>query len=129
MMTRYVVGIEDVVASALIELMHLDPTNRRVSLRALEAYGSAVSEALASSGKNAILLATRESTYEFVRNHADCFSIEKRNNVEYMELDQKVSEETLRRKFRRNLTVDLAKALAEDKSVGALKASFLAERV
>lgn len=118
-MYRYI-GIEDLVASALIELMKQEETNRRVSLQALSNYGTVIVRLLTQSGQNAILLLTRESTYEFVHDYADFFCIQEQEGMEYIELKQDVTVEVLRRQFRKNLTVDIAKALKKEESLQAL---------
>lgn len=118
-MYRYI-GIEDLVASALIEQIRHEETHRRVSLQTLVDYGTVIVRILTSSGQNAILLLTRESTYEFVHDYADYFSIVEHEGVEYIELVETVTADDLRRQFRKNLTVDLAKALTGTESLAAL---------
>lgn len=60
-MYRYI-GIEDLVASALIELMKKEESTRRVSLQALSEYGTVIVRLLTQSGQDAILFLTKEST-------------------------------------------------------------------
>lgn len=122
-MYRYI-GIEDLVASALIELMKQEKTNRRVSLQTLAEYGAIIVKILTRSGRNAILFLTRESTYEFIHDYADFFSIKEYDGIEYIELNNDITKDELRRQFRKNLTVDLAKALAEKESLEILKAEI-----
>lgn len=118
-MFRYI-GIEDLVASALIEQMRQEETNRKVSLQSLANYGTVIVKILTNSGQNAILLLTRESTYEFVHDYANFFSIVEYDGIEFIELLDGVTTEDLRRQFRKNLTVDLAKALVGKESLAAL---------
>lgn len=118
-MYRYI-GIEDLVASALIEQIRHEASHRRVSLQTLVDYGTVIVRILTNSGQNAILLLTRESTYEFVHDYADYFSIVEYDGVEYIELVDTVTAEDLRHQFRKNLTVDLAKALTGTESLAAL---------
>lgn len=59
---------------------------------------------------------TKENTYEFVHDYEEFFSIEEYDGIEYIELQI----EDLRRQFRMNITVDLAKALARRESLKAL---------
>lgn len=120
-MYRYI-GIEDLVASALIELMKREEHNRKISLQTLADYGSVIVKILASSGQNAILFLTKESTYEFVHDYAEFFSIVDYEGIEYIELKSTVTIEDLRRQFRKNLTVDLAKALVGEESLKVLTA-------
>jgi len=118
-MYRYI-GIEDLVASALIEMMRQTESNRKVSLQTLADYGTVIVKILTESGQDAILFLTKESTYEFVHDYADYFSIEVYDGVEYIELKADITVDELRRQFRRNLTVDLAKALTEKESLKVL---------
>ena len=116
------IGIEDLVASALIELMKREEHNRKVSLQTLADYGSVIVKILSSSGQNAILFLTKESTYDFVHDYAEFFSIADYEGIEYIELRSAITIEDLRRQFRKNLTVDLAKALVGEESLKVLTA-------
>ncbi len=119
-MYRYI-GIEDLVASALIESIKHEEKNRKVSLQTLADYGAVIVKLLTKSGQNVILFLTKESTYEFVHDYADFFSIVDYEGTEYIELKSTVTIEDLRRQFRKNLTVDLAKALVKEESLKVLK--------
>lgn len=124
-MYRYI-GIEDLVASALIELMKREKSNRKVSLQTLSDYGTVIVRFLTKQGQNAILFLTKESTYEFVHDYASFFSIVSYDGVDYIELQDDVTIEDLRCQFRKNLTVDLAKAFSGKESLQALKISATA---
>lgn len=119
-MYRYI-GIEDLVASALIELMKREEANRKISLQTLADYGTVIVRLLTESGQNAILFLTKESTYEFVHDYADYFSIEVYDDIEYIELKDGITVEELRCQFRKNLTVDLAKVLTGKESLEVLQ--------
>lgn len=119
-MYRYI-GIEDLVASALIELMRHAESNRKVSLQTLADYGTVIVKILTESGQDVILFLTKESTYEFVHDYAEYFAIKMYDGIEYIELKDGITVQELRRQFRRNLTVDLAKALTEKESLKVLK--------
>lgn len=118
-MYRYI-GIEDLVASALIESMKRGDAYRKISLQTLANYGTVIVRLLTKSGQNAILFLTKESTYEFVHDYSDYFSISTYDDIEYIELIQGITVEDLRRQFRKNLTVDLAKAFTEKESLEVL---------
>lgn len=124
-MYRYI-GIEDLVASALIELMKHGESSRKVSLQALSDYGAVIVKLLTKQGQNAILFLTKENTYEFVHDYAEFFSIKVYDGIEYIELQNGVTMEGLRNQFRKNLTVDLAKALTTRESLTALKINAIA---
>lgn len=119
-MYRYIC-IEDLVASALIELIKQEKTNRKVSLQVLSDYGAVIVKLLTRSGQGTILFLTKESTYEFVHDYADYFSIKEYDGMEYIELQADVTVDDLRKQFRKNLTVDLARAINGKESVEALK--------
>lgn len=121
-MYRYI-GIEDLVANALIELTkrHI----RKVSLETLINYGTVIVKLLSKSGQDAILLVTKASTYDFVHDYADYFSIASYGGVEYIELRDGVTDSDLRQQFRKNLTVDLARAITQQESMDALKVSSI----
>lgn len=119
-MYRYI-GIEDLVASALIGLIKQEKTNRKVSLQTLSDYGAVIVKLLTRSGQGTILFLTKESTYEFVHDYAEYFSIKEYDGTEYIELQADVTVDELRKQFRKNLTVDLAKAINGKESVEALK--------
>lgn len=119
-MYRYI-GIEDLVASALIELMKCEESNRKVSLQILADFGTVIVKNLTSSGQDAILFLTKDSTYEFVHDYAEFFSIEMYAETEYIALKEGVTVEDLRYQFRANFTVDLARAILKEESLKALK--------
>lgn len=124
-MYRYI-GIEDLVASALIELMKHENATRKISLQTLSEYGTTIVKFLTKQGQNAILFLTKESTYEFVHDYAEFFAIETYSGIEYIELRDSVTIEDLRIQFRKNLTVDLAKALVQNESLSALNIKTVA---
>lgn len=121
-MYRYI-GIEDLVASALIELMKWEESNRKVSFQALSDYGAVIVKTLTQQGQNAILFLTKESTYEFVHDYADFFLVAEYDGLEFIELQDNITMEDLRKQFRRNITVDLAKAFMGKESLQALNIS------
>lgn len=90
-------------------------------MQTLADYGTVIVKLLTESGQNAILFLTKESTYEFVHDYADYFSIKVYANVEYIELKDGITVSELRSQFRKNLTVDLAKALTGKESLEVLQ--------
>ena len=118
-MYRYI-GIEDLVASALIEMIKREDTNRKVSFQALADYGAVIVSLLSDAGQDAILFVTKGSTDEIVHDFADFYALEKYGDVEYIELKKDKTIDDLRHQFRENLTVDLAKALVREESLKAL---------
>lgn len=66
-MYRYI-GIEDLVANALIEILRQENSSRRISLPTLVEYGAVV-KILTQSGQDAILFLTKDSAYEFMHSY------------------------------------------------------------
>lgn len=70
----YYVGIEDLVAGALVELLQRD--ERSVSFAALERYGNAVVRHIRERGKEVVLVLSREQTRGFIRDCTDLFDVD-----------------------------------------------------
>ena len=119
-MYRYI-EIEDLVVSAFVELLKYKDDSKKISLQTLAEYGAVIVRLLTKSGQDAILLLSKESTYEFVHDYSEYFMIKIYDNVEFIELKDNVTIEQLRNQFRKNLTVDLAKALTEKDSLEVLE--------
>lgn len=113
------IGIEDLVANALIGLA--EQQIRRVSLSTLANYGTVIVKLLSQSGQDAIMLVTKESTYDFVHDYAEFFSIGSYGNTEYIELRDGITAIDLRRQFRKNLTVDIARVLLQQEPLDVLR--------
>lgn len=115
-MYKYI-GIEDLVSNALIEIMSNDASCRKVSLKALSAYGAVVVKLLSTGGNHAILLLTRDSTYGYIKDYSDYYHIDTIDGEEYIVAD--VDMQALRA-IRGNFTVDLAEALTREESLQIL---------
>lgn len=113
------IGIEDLVANALIGLA--EQQIRRVSLSTLANYGTVIVKLLSQSGQDAIMLVTKASTYDFVHDYAEFFSIGSYGNTEYIELRDGITATDLRRQFRKNLTVDIARVLLRQEPLDVLR--------
>ena len=66
------IGVEDLAANALIEL--LKKQKRFVSYSELENYGAEIVRFLFKKGEKAILILSRESTNALFRNYSEVFA-------------------------------------------------------
>ena len=73
----YYIGIEDLAANALIEILKTKENEQTeqycVTLAELEAYGSQVIQYLNERGEQAVLILSRENTSLMFRNYSDFF--------------------------------------------------------
>ena len=69
----YYIGIDDLAANALIELLKKDDNRRFVSYDSLKGYGANVLKTLQDDGEEAILIYTRDSKAAFLRDYSDFF--------------------------------------------------------
>ena len=68
----FYIGIEDLAANALIELLK-QKEERPISYSALEEYGTRVVQLLSSQGEKAVLILSRAKTDAMFRNYSDFF--------------------------------------------------------
>ena len=69
----FYIGIKDIAANGLIEMLKINKKNRFLSYKQIEDYGNTVVRSLNQSGESAVLILSREDTSEFFRNYADFF--------------------------------------------------------
>ena len=118
-MCRFI-GIEDLVANALIELMEKSNC-RRVSFETLINYGAMVLSVLRQNGEEAIFLLSKEHTNELIRNYSDYFDIEHDElNGDNIALKSDKTVDDLRNRFRAFLTIDCLLAFIDSKSLAEL---------
>lgn len=110
----YYIGVEDLVANALIELVE-QTGNRTVSFSQLHKYGDAIIAKLKKDNTEAMLIFTREKTDQFFHNCSDVFSITETEHDVLITLKDGISTTYLRQRFRIRLALSLLKAfVAED---------------
>lgn len=120
----FYIGIEDLAANALIELLRRKETqaNRFLSYSEIEDYGSRVIQLLTSKGEKAVLILSRESTDAMFRNYSDFFEegcVEGSKGIKLrtgIEVDQLIEE------FRGYLALDVLMAFTDEESIQALGA-------
>lgn len=114
------IGIEDLAANALIELMSKNDNNRFVSYTELENYGAEVVKFLNAKGEKAVLILSRESTSDMFRNYSDIFEEVLRNEILGIELKTNITVNDLINKFRGYLAWDVLLAFINERTVAKL---------
>lgn len=114
------IGVEDLAANALIELLKKSDKSRFVSYNAMERYGLAVARLLRKEDEEVIIYSSRLHTSEMLVNYSDYFE-ECIVNGEYgIRLCDEKSIEDLRIKFRGYLALKVLLAFVNEQSVKAL---------
>lgn len=113
------IGIEDLVANALIELVEKSQ-KKEVLFSALNEYGATVIKILLENDKKAVLILSDENTHEFLNDYTDLFELFSNGKEEGIRLKSFVTVEQLWRKFRSYLSLDVIKAFSDSRSVETL---------
>ncbi len=113
------IGIEDLVANALIELMEKSQ-KRSVLFKDLDNYGACVIKLLNEKGEQAVLLLSKQRTNEFLHDYSDYFELLDVDGDEGIQLCEGVSTEQLWEKFRGYLSIDVMKVFMSRQAVQAL---------
>ena len=114
------IGIEDLAANALIELLSQNQGLRFVSYKKLESYGAEVVKFLNSRGEKAILILSRDTTNDMFRNYSDIFEEAFCDGALGIRLKDKVTMEDLINKFRGYLSWDVLLAFINEQTVAML---------
>jgi len=113
------IGIEDLVANALIELVEKSQ-KKEVLFSALNEYGATVIKILLENDKKAVLILSDENTHEFLNDYTDLFELFSNGEEEGIRLKSSVTVDQLWRKFRSYLSLDVIKAFSDSRSVETL---------
>lgn len=113
------IGIEDLAANALIEILNKNQKNF-VTYAELEAYGAEVVSILNAQGEKAVLVLSRENTNNMFRNYSDIFEELDSENGLGIALKEGITIDTLIDKFRGYLAWDVLLAFIDDKSLAKL---------
>jgi len=116
---RIYIGIEDLVANALIELVE-NTDKREVMFRELDEYGALVVKYLSSKNEQAVLILSKERTNKFLHDYSDYFELFTKGIEEGVRLKADVSVEKLWEQFRGYLSVDVMLAFMDKNVIGAL---------
>lgn len=117
-MYKYI-GIEDLAANALIELLERKNC-REVSFEVLRNYGMTIVRILTAAGKGAILTMNQEDTYNMLHDYSDFFDIKESNGQESIILKTGKTAQDLRTHFRAYLGLDSLIAFTTKESIQVL---------
>ena len=115
----YFIGVEDLVANALIELVE-QTGSRTVTFSQLNKYGDAVIAKLKKDEMDVTLIFTRDSTDQFFYDCSDIFSINESESDIQITLNDHISTDYLRRRFRINLALNLLSAFVAPDTINAI---------
>lgn len=113
------IGIEDLVANALIELIE-NNNIREVLFKDLDEYGAMVVKYLNNKNEQAVLLLSKERTNDFLHDYSDMFEIFSDGINDGIKLKNEVGVEQLWKKFRGYLSVDVMMAFMDTMAVSKL---------
>lgn len=115
----YFIGIEDLAANALIELV--EKTGKRTVLFSqLNNYGNAIMTSLKKDNMDVTLIFTKNTTEKFFHDCSDVFIIKEIKNDVEITLKEGISTDILRNRFRINIAFNLLKAFVSDSAFKAL---------
>jgi len=116
----YYIGIEDLAANALIEVLKVEKTRRFLTYEEIEKYGSQVVKVLDEKGEKAILILSRDSTNAMFRNYSEFFEEKEEEGKLGIKLKDDIEVNHLIRKFRGYLALDVLLAFINESCVGVL---------
>ncbi|MBQ3334007.1 MAG: hypothetical protein IJG85_00170 [Eubacteriaceae bacterium] len=128
----FYIGIEDLAANALIEMMSKDQSKRFVSYEKLERYGAEVVKFLANIAddhecdhdeKKSVLILSRENTDAMFRNYSDIFEETAQDGQPGIQLKPGVTIDDLITTFRGYLALDVLLAFVNQQTVAKLEAA------
>lgn len=115
----FYIGIEDLAANALIELLQKNERNY-LTYDELEDYGTRVVRLLSEQGEKAVLLLSRDNTEALFRDYSDFFEEDSFNGQLGIRLREGKNREDLIIQFRGYLALDVLMALVDERSIKAL---------
>ena len=124
----FYIGIEDLAANALIEVLKTKEENEQLSkycvtFAELENYGTQVIRHLNAKGEKAILILSRENTTMMFRNYSDFFEEVVTPEGIAISLREGKTVSDLIDKFRTYLAFDVMMAFMDSATVQVLKVS------
>jgi len=115
----YYIGIEDLAANALIEIV--EKTGKRsVNFAQLSDYGNVILMNLKKNNTDAKIIFNREATNRFFHDCSDIFTIEENEDNIIISLNDNISTTYLRSQFRINIALQLIKAFVSQEAVNVL---------
>lgn len=116
----FYIGIEDLAANALIELLQKEENRSFITYKELERYGTQVVSLLSERGEKAVLLLSRENTNAMFRDYSEFFEEDSYDGNEGIRLRAGKSRKDLIVQFRGYLALDVLMALVDERSICAL---------
>ena len=116
----FYIGIEDLAANALIELLQKEEKRDFITYSELEEYGTQVVKLLSERGEKAVLLLSRDHTSAMFRDYSDFFEEKIVNDELGIQLKEGKDRKALIVQFRGYLALDVLRALVDERSVKAL---------
>lgn len=113
------IGIEDLVANAIIELVEKSQRNE-VLFSEINRYGATVVQILSENDNKAILILSKERTSAFLNDYSDFFELYTNGTEEGIRLKENISVSQLWEKFRGYLSIDVMMAFTDARSIAAL---------
>ncbi len=114
------IGIEDLVANALIEIIEKNHENK-VTFEQLGNYGAVIVRWFHDSGEEVVLLVSRDYTNELIRNYSDFFEVHDSNDANgYIKLKSTKTVSDLRNHFRSYLSIDMLMAFTDKNNLRQL---------
>ena len=121
----FYIGIEDLAANALIEILDAkqdaESEQLSVTLAELEKYGAQVVRYLNEKGDDALLILSRESTSMMFRNYSDFFEEIETSEGTAISLREGKTVADLVVKFRTYLSLDVMMAFMATETVSVLR--------
>ncbi len=116
------IGIEDLAANALIEMLERDQNqDKEISVSQLWEYGMAiVSELNHETGDEYICIFSRDALASFTHDYTDYFNVRDFGDERYISKKREVSLDVLKDAFRSYLSVDMLVAFVSKKSLQKL---------
>lgn len=113
------IGIEDLVANALIELAE-HKKQCEVLFKDLDKYGARVVKLLNEEEEQAVLILSKERTDAFLQDYTEYFEVYTNGHEEGIRLKENVDINELRVKFRSYLSIKVMLAFINKASVESL---------
>lgn len=115
----FYIGIEDLAANALIEIMK-KCDRKSISYNELEQYGARVVQLLSQKGEKAVLVLSRDNTNALFRDYSEFFEEIELEDGLGIQLKEDKTKEDLIIQFRGYLALDVLLALVDQTSISAL---------
>lgn len=116
----FYIGIEDLAANALIELLQKEEKRDYITYSELENYGTQVVRFLSQHGEKAVLLLSRENANAMFRDYSDYFEENTIDGKLGIKLKEGKDRKSLIIQFRGYLALDVLNAFVDERSIQAL---------